>query len=219
MTSGVRRPSRRFRTVGRPGWDRGPGSALTPGVGFEFLRTEAQLFPYGGAPEGRKCQTEFRKSWRLRARPEISLESTRGSTQGEYKDEIGDLARSQVTEAIFTQEYGRARVQIAHRIAGKKVKLAEARKTRTPSPGKPDKATQPSQSSQPSQMDKSIKKGGEIYGKNLWSEIEKYTQHVRQLAETHQVDVVHAHDWMTFPSRLRISESDGSARFSARACD
>lgn len=42
----------------------------------------------------------------------------------------------------------------------------------------------------------------EIYGRNMWSEIERYAFAVRQLAKTQEVDVVHAHDWMSFPPAL-----------------
>ncbi|MBC7693749.1 MAG: glycosyltransferase [Methylotenera sp.] len=49
----------------------------------------------------------------------------------------------------------------------------------------------------------------EIYGKNLWSEIEKFCFSVRQLAEFHEVDVVHAHDWMTFPAAFEYQRITG----------
>lgn len=42
----------------------------------------------------------------------------------------------------------------------------------------------------------------EIYGSNMWSEIERYCFAVRQLAKNQEVDVVHAHDWMSFPPAL-----------------
>lgn len=42
----------------------------------------------------------------------------------------------------------------------------------------------------------------EIYGKNMWAEIERYCFAVRQLGKAHEVDVVHAHDWMSFPAAL-----------------
>jgi len=42
----------------------------------------------------------------------------------------------------------------------------------------------------------------EIYGKNMWSEIERYCFAVRQIARSQEVDVVHAHDWMSFPAAL-----------------
>jgi glycogen(starch) synthase len=49
----------------------------------------------------------------------------------------------------------------------------------------------------------------EIYGKNLWSEIEKFCFTVRHLAEAHEVDVVHAHDWMTFPAAFEFQRVTG----------
>lgn len=42
----------------------------------------------------------------------------------------------------------------------------------------------------------------EIYGRNMWSEIERYCFAARQLGKAHEVDVVHAHDWMSFPAAL-----------------
>lgn len=53
----------------------------------------------------------------------------------------------------------------------------------------------------------------EIYGRNLWSEIERFVFSVRQLAETHEVDVVHAHDWMTFPAAFEYQRLTGSPVF------
>lgn len=53
----------------------------------------------------------------------------------------------------------------------------------------------------------------EIYGKNLWSEIEKFCFTVRHLAEAHEVDVVHAHDWMTFPAAFEFQRATGAPVF------
>lgn len=53
----------------------------------------------------------------------------------------------------------------------------------------------------------------EIYGKNLWSEIEKFCFTVRHLAEAHEVDVVHAHDWMTFPAAFEFQRATGTPVF------
>ena len=49
----------------------------------------------------------------------------------------------------------------------------------------------------------------EIYGKNLWSEIEKFCFSVRLLADTHEVDLIHAHDWMTFPAAFEFQRVTG----------
>ena len=45
----------------------------------------------------------------------------------------------------------------------------------------------------------------DIYGRNLWSEIERFQDFARELAGRHQVDVVHAHDWMTFPAAFEFA--------------
>jgi len=53
----------------------------------------------------------------------------------------------------------------------------------------------------------------EIYGKNLWSEVEKFCVTVRHLADAHEVDVVHAHDWMTFPAAFEFQRVTGAPVF------
>ena len=53
----------------------------------------------------------------------------------------------------------------------------------------------------------------EIYGKNLWSEIERYCFAVRQMASSHDVDVIHAHDWMTFPAAFEAQRITGAPVF------
>ncbi len=53
----------------------------------------------------------------------------------------------------------------------------------------------------------------EIYGRNLWSEIAKFAASVRHLGESHEVDVVHAHDWMTFPAAFEFSRVTGTPVF------
>jgi glycogen(starch) synthase len=55
--------------------------------------------------------------------------------------------------------------------------------------------------------------GGEIYGRTLWSEIERFTSMVGHLAEAHEVDVVHAHDWMTFPAAFEFQRRTGTPVF------
>jgi glycosyltransferase involved in cell wall biosynthesis len=49
----------------------------------------------------------------------------------------------------------------------------------------------------------------EIYGKNLWGEIERFVFSARSLAESHDVDCVHAHDWMTFPAAFEFQNATG----------
>ncbi|MEW6055109.1 MAG: glycosyltransferase [Bdellovibrionota bacterium] len=51
----------------------------------------------------------------------------------------------------------------------------------------------------------------EIYGSNMWEEIERYCFAVRQLGKSHEVDVVHAHDWMSFPAALEYKRMNPRA--------
>lgn len=44
------------------------------------------------------------------------------------------------------------------------------------------------------------------YGSNLLTKIAAYTETVLELAETIPFDVIHAHDWMTFPAALQIKQ-------------
>ncbi len=42
----------------------------------------------------------------------------------------------------------------------------------------------------------------ELYGKNLYEEVYKYAQKVQIISESEQFDVIHAHDWMTYPAGI-----------------
>jgi glycogen(starch) synthase len=46
----------------------------------------------------------------------------------------------------------------------------------------------------------------EIYGSNLLTKIAAYTETVRELSKEIPFDVIHAHDWMTFPAALQIKQ-------------
>lgn len=47
------------------------------------------------------------------------------------------------------------------------------------------------------------------YGASLHSEVERYARVVAQLARGRRFDLVHAHDWMTWPAALRVRELTG----------
>jgi glycogen synthase len=47
------------------------------------------------------------------------------------------------------------------------------------------------------------------YGTDLFSEVARYARKVSALAETEEFDVVHAHDWMTFPAGLAAARRAG----------
>jgi glycogen(starch) synthase len=59
----------------------------------------------------------------------------------------------------------------------------------------------------PSRAALSPMQGG--YGPNLAAEVERYARVVADLAQHERFDVIHAHDWMTFPAGLAAREASG----------
>jgi len=49
----------------------------------------------------------------------------------------------------------------------------------------------------------------EIYGKNLFEEIERYGEEVEKLHLDKEYDLIHAHDWITCPAALRLKKRLG----------
>jgi glycogen(starch) synthase len=47
------------------------------------------------------------------------------------------------------------------------------------------------------------------YGPELLKEVAKYAEVAREIARTHEFDVIHAHDWMTFPAGMSAKEVSG----------
>src|SRR5260221_12067588 len=52
-------------------------------------------------------------------------------------------------------------------------------------------------------------KGGDHYGGDMFAEIQRYAALASEIARQEDFDVVHAHDWMTFPARLAVAGSKG----------
>ncbi len=48
-----------------------------------------------------------------------------------------------------------------------------------------------------------------VYGPNLFAEVARYAARVAQIAETSDFDVIHAHDWMTYPAGLMTKKLTG----------
>lgn len=46
---------------------------------------------------------------------------------------------------------------------------------------------------------------GDHYGGDLFSEIDRYAAAVCTVARTEQFDIIHAHDWMTFPAAIAVA--------------
>jgi len=50
---------------------------------------------------------------------------------------------------------------------------------------------------------------GDHYGGDMFAEIQRYATLASEIARHEQFDVVHAHDWMTFPAGLAVSAAKG----------
>jgi len=47
------------------------------------------------------------------------------------------------------------------------------------------------------------------YGPNIREEVHRYATRVLQIAESEQFDIIHAHDWMTFPAGIALAAHSG----------
>jgi glycogen(starch) synthase len=48
-----------------------------------------------------------------------------------------------------------------------------------------------------------------IYGPDIRQEVQRYAVRVMQVAEEEEFDIIHAHDWMTFPAGIAVSAQTG----------
>jgi glycogen(starch) synthase len=51
--------------------------------------------------------------------------------------------------------------------------------------------------------------GGAHYGGNMYEEVHRYAALAAELAASEQFDVIHAHDWMTFPAGIAVAAISG----------
>ena len=49
-------------------------------------------------------------------------------------------------------------------------------------------------------------KNPEIYGNDLLSEVIRYSHQVGSIAEKEDYDIIHCHDWLTFPAGIRVKK-------------
>jgi glycogen(starch) synthase len=47
------------------------------------------------------------------------------------------------------------------------------------------------------------------YGPNIYEEVQRYAVRVMKIAESEEFDVIHAHDWMTFPAGIALAAHSG----------
>ena len=48
--------------------------------------------------------------------------------------------------------------------------------------------------------------GSDVYGKNLFAEVQRYAAVAQTIARKHPHDIIHAHDWMTYPAAIKAKE-------------
>lgn len=58
-------------------------------------------------------------------------------------------------------------------------------------------------------MMKGQKGGGSIYGEDLFQEVYNYAQMARLIAEKEDYDIIHCHDWMTYPAGIEAKKVSG----------
>ncbi|HTY41677.1 MAG TPA: glycosyltransferase family 4 protein, partial [Thermoanaerobaculia bacterium] len=52
-------------------------------------------------------------------------------------------------------------------------------------------------------------RGGGLYGDDLWDEVSRLAAVARVVAREERCDVIHVHDWMTYPAGLAASDASG----------
>ncbi|MGV8168578.1 MAG: glycosyltransferase family 4 protein [Candidatus Nanoarchaeia archaeon] len=53
------------------------------------------------------------------------------------------------------------------------------------------------------------KNSGQVYGKNLKQEAYRFAEQVKLLAQEEYFDIIHAHDWVTFPAAIALKKMTG----------
>lgn len=56
------------------------------------------------------------------------------------------------------------------------------------------------------QYSRSEEKAGALYGRNLFEEVNRYARLAKRVAASEPHDVIHAHDWLTFPAGLEAKK-------------
>jgi len=51
--------------------------------------------------------------------------------------------------------------------------------------------------------------GNSVYGQNLYQEVFRYSEKARHIAKKEKFDIIHCHDWMTYPAGIKVKEVSG----------
>jgi glycogen(starch) synthase len=52
-------------------------------------------------------------------------------------------------------------------------------------------------------------KNPQIYGRDIYEQVHRYADKVEEIASVEDFDVIHAHDWMTYPAAVAVAETSG----------
>ncbi|HWB52593.1 MAG TPA: glycosyltransferase, partial [Tepidisphaeraceae bacterium] len=69
--------------------------------------------------------------------------------------------------------------------------------------------TTPGQSTGPTAASQPAGKSGSHYGGDLFAEVQRYAALAAEIARNEVFDVIHAHDWMTYPAGLAVAGISG----------
>ncbi|MFA6425471.1 MAG: glycosyltransferase family 4 protein, partial [Phycisphaerae bacterium] len=58
-------------------------------------------------------------------------------------------------------------------------------------------------------FDSNSSKNEQNYGQNIYEQVNKYAEKVSQISEVESFDVIHSHDWMTFPAGIAAAQNSG----------
>ncbi|OGV48420.1 MAG: hypothetical protein A2017_10660 [Lentisphaerae bacterium GWF2_44_16] len=58
-------------------------------------------------------------------------------------------------------------------------------------------------------FDSNFSKNEQNYGENIYEQVNKYAEKVSHIADVESFDVVHSHDWMTFPAGVAAAQNSG----------
>jgi glycogen(starch) synthase len=52
-------------------------------------------------------------------------------------------------------------------------------------------------------------KNPQIYGRDIYEQVHRYAEKVKEIASVEDFDVIHAHDWMTYPAAIAVAQASG----------
>jgi glycosyltransferase involved in cell wall biosynthesis len=54
-----------------------------------------------------------------------------------------------------------------------------------------------------------LSKNPQIYGRDIYEQVHRYAESIKEIASVEDFDIIHAHDWMTYPAAVAVAEASG----------